>query len=92
MSTVTVRIPTALRPLASGAAEVPVAADSVRGALVELARDHELLVQRVLTRGGELRPYVNLFVDDADVRLLDGLDTRLRPHQTLRILPSVAGG
>ena len=92
MSTVTVRIPTPLRPLAQGADEVPVQAESVRDALAALARDHELLVQRVLTRGGELRPYVNLFVDDADVRLLQGLDTRLEPHQTLRIMPSVAGG
>jgi hypothetical protein len=92
MATVTIRIPAALRELAGGAEELDVRADSVRDALERLGEEHRLLVQRILTRAGELRPYVNLFLDDSDVRLLQGLDTPVQPRQTLIVMPSVAGG
>jgi molybdopterin converting factor small subunit len=51
-----------------------------------------MLVQRVLTRGGVLRPHVNLFLNDSDVRAVGGLDATLQDGDTLTVVPSVSGG
>ncbi len=92
MQSITIRIPSALRAFAGGASECQVQAASVREALSALQTEHTLLAQKILSRGGELRPFVNLFLDDDDVRLLNGLDTPLRGERTITIVPSVAGG
>lgn len=92
MAAVRVHIPSALRGFADGAPAVSVEAGSVREALDRLGADHELLVTRILTRGGELRPYVNLFLDDQDIRTLGGLDTPVNGARDLIVVPSVAGG
>jgi molybdopterin converting factor small subunit len=90
--TVTVRIPTQLRPLTADAGEVEVEAGTVREAIEVLDRDHPGIRARVLDDQGSLRRFVNLFVADEDVRFLQGLDTRLPPGSTLSIIPAVAGG
>jgi len=91
-SHIEVRIPEPLREHAGGADALEVYAGSVREALRVLRESHPNLVQRILTRGGDLRTYVRLFLDDEDVRSLDGLDTRLQDGRILQIVPSVAGG
>jgi molybdopterin converting factor small subunit len=90
--TVTVRIPTQLRPLTGGAGEVQVEADTVRGAIDALERDHPGIEARLLDEQGSLRRFVNLFVADEDVRFLQGLDTGLSAGSTVSIVPAVAGG
>lgn len=92
MHPVAVRIPAALHPLTGGETEFTVEADSVGAALAAAGRRHEALLPRILTRGGRLRPYVNVFLDDQDIRLLQGLETPLAGHRTLIVVPSVAGG
>lgn len=87
-----VHIPSALRGFTDGHAELSVQGASVRDALLDAGRRHELLLARILTRGGELRPYVNIFLDDQDIRALDGLETPTRGHRELIVVPSVAGG
>ncbi len=87
--TITVRLPSQLRPLAGGAAEVTVAAATVREALGGL---NEELASRILDANGQIRRFVNVFVADEDVRFLDGLDTVLVDGQTVSIVPAVAGG
>jgi molybdopterin synthase sulfur carrier subunit len=89
---VTVRIPTQLRPLAAGAGEVQVEALTVREAIDALEHDHPGLRARILDEQGTLRRFVNLFVADEDVRFLKGLDTALPAGTTLSIIPAVAGG
>jgi molybdopterin converting factor small subunit len=89
---VTVRIPTQLRPLTAGAGEVQVEALTVRTAIEALERDHPGLRARLLDEQGTLRRFVNLFVADEDVRFLQGLDTVLPAGTTLSIIPAVAGG
>jgi molybdopterin synthase sulfur carrier subunit len=89
---VTVRIPTQLRPLTSGAGEVEVEALTVREAIDALDRDHPGIRARVLDDQGTLRRFVNLFVADEDIRFLQGLDTGLPVGVTLSIIPAVAGG
>jgi MoaD family protein len=92
MSQVTVQLPAALRPFAEDAAELTVWADTVRAALAELGAERPNLSSRVLTPEGELRPYVNVFVGERNIRRLQGLDTPLADGDVVAIIPAVAGG
>ncbi len=89
---VTVRIPTQLRPLTAGAGELEVEALTVREAIDVLEHEHPGMRSRLLDEQGTLRRFVNLFVADEDVRFLQGLDTALPVGTTLSIIPAVAGG
>jgi molybdopterin synthase sulfur carrier subunit len=89
---VTVRIPTQLRELTAGEGEIAVDADNVREAISGLEVQHPGISERLLDENGKLRRFVNLFLEDEDVRFLDGLDTTLTPGQTLSVVPAVAGG
>lgn len=88
----TVRVPGPLQPFTDGAAEVAVEAGTVRDALAGIFAGRPGLAQRVLTPEGTLRPYVNVFVNERNCRLLQGLDTPLSGGETLAIIPAVAGG
>lgn len=88
----TVRIPTPLRSLTGGAAEVPVAPGPLSVVLSELDAAHPGLGARVLDDGGALRRFVNVYVGDDDVRFLSGLDTEVAEGVTVSIVPAVAGG
>lgn len=87
-----IELPAALQALAENQDRVAAAGDTVGAALADLGRLHPLLLSRILTRGGKLRPHVNLFVNERDVRSEDGLETPLRPGDTVLVVPSVAGG
>jgi len=87
----TVRIPPVLRPETGGRRSVDVDASTVRDALERLVADFPSLGPRVLP-DGVLPAFVNIFVDGDDVRILDGLETPVRPESTILLLPAVAGG
>lgn len=87
-----IELPDALRPLAGGAQDIAVDAGSVAEALDELGRLHPEARLRILTRGGQVRPHVNLFVRERDIRSGDGLNTVLEDGDSLLVVPSVAGG
>ena len=89
---VTVRIPTTLRPLSGGASTVEVAAGSLLDVIAALDAAHPGFHDRLLDEEGNLRRFVNVFVDDDDVRYLDGLKTDVPDGQTVSIIPAVAGG
>jgi sulfur-carrier protein len=89
---VTVRIPTTLRPLTGGVAMVEVEAGSVADVVAALDAAHPGLQDRIVDEEGNLRRFVNVFVDDDDVRYLDGLKTDVPDGQTVSIIPAVAGG
>ena len=89
---VTVRVPTTLRTLTSGASEVSVEGATVSEVLDNLEAIHPGFKQRLLDDGGALRRFVNLFVADDDVRFLDGLNTPVPDGETVSIIPAVAGG
>ena len=89
---VTVRIPTTLRPMSGGAKQVEVAAGSLREVIAALDATHAGFAERLLDDDGGLRKFVNIFVDDDDVRYLDGLDTAVADGITVSIIPAVAGG
>lgn len=89
---VTVRIPTTLRPMSGGAKQVEVQPGTLREVVAQLDAAHAGFADRLLDEDGGLRKFVNLFVDDEDVRYLQGLDTPVADGITVSIIPAVAGG
>jgi molybdopterin synthase sulfur carrier subunit len=89
---VTVRIPTTLRPLSGGHKLIEVAPGTLSEVIAGLDAAHPGFADRLLDDAGALRKFVNVFVDDDDVRYLDGLDTQVADGITVSIIPAVAGG
>lgn len=92
MSSVTVRIPTPLRPFTGGADQVCVQARTVGEALTALGSAHSGVLERVMDPGGELRNFVNVYRGRDNVRSLNGLATPLAENDVISIVPAVAGG
>lgn len=90
--TVSIRIPTTLRTLTAGEPEILVEGGTVAAALADLEAAHPGFKERIFDDAGELRRFVNVYVDDEDVRFLNGLNTEVGAGQTLSIVPAVAGG
>ena len=93
---VRIRIPTQLRDLAAGAGSVVVIVDStpvtVSSVLNSLAATHPALERRVRDETGRTRVHVNLFVDDDNIRDLDGVETTVVDGSDLSIIPAISGG
>ncbi len=89
---VTVSIPTPLRTLTEGAGEVSLAGASLTELIDGLETRFPGMRERLLDDGGELRRFVNIFVNGEDVRFLDGLATSLGEGDEISIVPAVAGG
>jgi len=81
-----------MRPLTDGEKQVPVEPGALSDIVHELEAAHPGLGDRLLDEDGGLRKFVNVFVDDDDVRYLDGLDTKVDDGITVSIIPAVAGG
>ena len=88
----TVRIPPVLRPSVGGEKELTAEGSSVGEILRELASRHPQTESQLFSPDGDLNRYVNVYLNDEDVRVLDGLETRVSEADTLVILPAMAGG
>ena len=88
----TVRIPTPLRKYTQGAEEVTATGKSVSELLVDLERRYPGIKERICDEQGQVRRFVNLFVNGEDIRFLDGLQTPVSEGDEVTILPAVAGG
>jgi molybdopterin converting factor small subunit len=90
---VIVRVPTILRPITGGAAEVSVDGAATLAAVIDkLEADHPGIRTRVLDDDGKLRRFVNVYVNDDDVRFAEGLQTTTPDGSSISIIPAVAGG
>jgi molybdopterin synthase sulfur carrier subunit len=87
-----VRIPAQLRTLTGGFGEVSIEGSTVGEVLNGLDAAHTGFGERIFDADGGLRRFVNVFLDEEDVRFLDGLATPVNAGQTLSIVPAVAGG
>jgi len=87
-----VRVPAPLRSLTGGRGSVEVGGSTVRSVLREIEKRHAGLLDRICESGGELRSYVNIYVNDSDIRSLKGLDTEVGEGDTVFIVPAIAGG
>jgi sulfur-carrier protein len=87
-----VRVPPVLRAAVGGVREVPVEGATVSEVLDNLYDAHPAVRTQLLTADGELHRFVNIYVNDEDVKLLQWLDTPVGENDTLLILPAMAGG
>ena len=88
---VTVKIPTQLRAMTDGEAELKVEGSTVGEALDAVFAQHDGLRDRI-TQDGDLRRFVNVYVSGEDIRFQDGLETTISDGDEVTILPAVAGG
>lgn len=89
---ITIHVPAVLRQYCDGALQFTLPALSLRDALGQIERRYPALYRCVCHETGEVRRHVNLFVNDDEMRTLNGLDTLLAPGDTVMILQAVSGG
>jgi adenylyltransferase/sulfurtransferase len=87
-----IRIPTPLRSYVNGQSEVPVQGNTVADAMESLLTQFPTMRPHLTNNEGKLRPFVNLFLGENNVRDLQGLETPLGEGDRLLLIPSVAGG
>ncbi len=88
----TVRIPPVLRPSVGGARQVEANGTSLGALLEDLFNRYPTVREQILTPEGDLSRFVNVFVNDQDVRYLRGLETPIAAGDTVVLLPAMAGG
>jgi sulfur-carrier protein len=88
----TIRIPPVLRASVGGEREITAEGSSVGEILRSVVESHPDTQSQLFSSDGELNRYVNVYLNDEDVRVLDGLDTAVGASDTLVILPAMAGG
>jgi sulfur-carrier protein len=87
-----IKVPPVLRPQTEGEGEVPVEGGTVGDALRALADRYPSTKDQLFSPEGDLNRYVNVYLNDEDVRVLEGLDTTVGDTDTVVILPAMAGG
>jgi len=88
----TLRIPTPLRTYTSGNSEVIVSGAKISEALNDLTTQFPAIKPHLFNEGGELRPFVNLFVGENNIKDLQGVDTPIKEGDKIMLIPSIAGG
>jgi molybdopterin synthase sulfur carrier subunit len=86
------RIPTPLRAYTSGQSEVTVNGSNISDALTDLTTQYPALKPHLFNEGGELRPFVNLFVGENNIKDLQGVQTPIKEGEKIMLIPSIAGG
>ncbi|PZS01891.1 MAG: molybdopterin synthase sulfur carrier subunit [Pseudonocardiales bacterium] len=87
-----VRVPTILRSYTGGAKNVEGSGNTLAALLDDLDSRHSGIRERLVTESGDLHRFVNIYVNDEDVRFTGALDTTLADGDSVTILPAVAGG
>lgn len=86
------KIPTPLRPYANGESALELQGEFVEELLDSAIDVHPMLKKHLFNEEGELRPYVNLFLGEDNIKQLEGLKTPLSEGDTIMLIPSIAGG
>ncbi|MFQ5737207.1 MAG: ubiquitin-like small modifier protein 1 [Thermodesulfobacteriota bacterium] len=87
-----VRIPTPLRKLTNGADEVTAEGSNVAEIIEDLEKNYPGLKERICEPDGNLRRFVNIYLNDEDIRFKNNLETELSENDELSIIPAIAGG
>lgn len=90
--TVVVRIPTPLRKYTDGLAEVNTEGSTIREVFTHLEKQHAGLQEKIFDDGGEIRRFINVFVNGEDVRHQKGADTPVHTGDEVSVVPAIAGG
>lgn len=91
-NTVIIRIPTALRPQVGNQESVSVSGASIKEVLATLTGQYPELGKRLYKGENELNRFINVYVNDEDIRFLENLDTPVKPGDEVSIVPAIAGG
>ena len=86
------RIPTPLRAYTDGKSEVTVSGSNISDVLTDLTTQYPALRPHLFNDGGDLRPFVNLFVGENNIKDLQGVDTPVKDGEKIMLIPSIAGG
>ena len=89
---VTVRIPTPLRKLTNDQAEVEVDGSNIESIIENLEANHAGIKERICDEAGNIRRFVNIYLNDEDIRFLDGKITAVHDGDEVSIIPAIAGG
>ena len=89
---ITINIPTPLRKLTGNQSEVEMAAASVGELVDNLEQAFPGIKEKLTDESGDIRRYVNIYINDEDIRFLDGKDTALQDGDVVSIVPAIAGG
>ena len=89
---VTVRIPTPLRRLTQNQAEVEAEGDTVESLIENLEANYPGIKERICDESGNVRRFVNIYLNDEDIRFLDGSATAVKDGDDISIIPAIAGG
>ena len=88
----TLKIPTPLRSYTAGQVEVTVQGQTVGDAMEQLVQEYPSLRPHLYNGDGQLRPFVNLFVGENNIKDLQGVDTPIKEDDKIMLIPSIAGG
>lgn len=89
---VTVRVPTPLQKITGGKSEVSAVGSTVKEALADLEKNYPGLRERLYSEDGELRRFINIYVNEEDIRFLDSENSAVKEGDVLSIIPAIAGG
>lgn len=92
MATVKVRIPTPLQKLTGGSAEVEGTGETIKGVIESLEAKYPGFQERLYDEGGKLRRFINIYVNEEDIRFLEGENTALSDGDDISVIPAIAGG
>ena len=87
-----VRIPTPLRPMTGGKNEVEIAGKTIGEMIENLGAAHPGIKERLYDESGEVRRFINIYVNEEDIRFLTGKETPLKEGDEVSIIPAIAGG
>ena len=86
------RIPTPLRAYTNGQSDVTVTGSNISEALTDLTNQYPTIKPHLFNEGGDLRPFVNLFVGENNIKDLQGVNTPIKDGEKIMLIPSIAGG
>jgi molybdopterin synthase sulfur carrier subunit len=89
---VRVRVPTPLRKYTQGADEVNAQGGNVKAIVEDLEKHYPGIKERICDESGKVRRFVNVYVNDEDIRFLQNLETALKEGDNISIVPAIAGG
>lgn len=87
-----VRIPTPLRKLTNGSDEVSAAGTNIAEVIEDLEKNYPGLKERICENDGKLRRFVNIYLNDEDIRFKKNMETELKENDEISIIPAIAGG
>jgi molybdopterin synthase sulfur carrier subunit len=89
---ITVRIPTPLRKLTNGKGELQVAANNIGELIENLEKEYPGIKSRLCDESGNIRRFINIFINEEDIRFKENLKTSLKDGDDISVVPAIAGG